>query len=508
MSEHSIHTKGGMSRTAAILSAFSVSLQLFGLLLNVFLTKRLGAASVGMITLMSSFYSLACVFTGGSGFIATSRFLSEELGAQGDTRKVFRYILRFCFSLSIPAAIVLLIFPTQIVHLISHEAIGATAIRLLGISLPVAAFYACCKGRCYAYQRVYLPAIAECIEFVLRAAILAFATEFLIPKGSISLLSAFALSMLVGQGSAALFLFFARVPYASGANTCTITFRHLLRQLLPILSNACLVSLLSSTNDALVPLTLLQYGNSTDEALSQFGEFEAIIIPALFFPSVVQCCMSGLLVPTLSKLQALGDEDGIRKTTQRVLEQTVGFSLFAVLIFALFGHTIGSFLGGDAFAGSVLCKMAPIIPFIYIEIILEGVLRGIGKQGFSSLNYLAEYTVRISVLLICVPLFGFYGIIASYLACNLVGNAVRMFFVFRTTGLHPSWKRILVRPAFTLLIAWQCTALLLFVFRGQQLGDTLYFALFTIICGLLDLFLLRILEQLPAAKKKAEIIPA
>lgn len=507
MSDHNRRTQCGMSHTAAVLSVFSVSLQLFGLLLNVFLTKRLGAASVGMITLMSSFYSLACVFTGGSGFIATSRFLSEELGAQGDARKVFRYILRFCFSLSIPAAILLLIFPTQIVNLISHESIGATAIRLLGVSLPVAAFYACCKGRCYAYQRVYLPAVAECIEFVLRAAVLAFSTEFLIPQGSISLLSAFALSMLIGQGSAALFLFIAHVPCTPIEHPCTMTFRRLLRQLFPILSNACLVSLLSSTNDALVPLTLLQYGNSTDEALSQFGEFEAIIIPALFFPSVVQCCMSGLLVPTLSKLHAVGDDEGIRKTTQRVLEQTVGFALFTALIFALFGHTIGSFLGGDAFAGSVLCKMAPIIPFIYIEIILEGVLRGIGKQGFSSLNYLAEYTVRISVLLICVPLFGFYGIIASYLTCNLTGNAVRMFFVFRTTRLHPSWKRILLRPAFTLLIAWQCTALLMFVFRAQKLGDTLYFALFTTICGLLDLFLLRILEQLPTTKKKTEIVP-
>ncbi len=507
MSGKTEQTRGGMSREAAVLSAFSVSLQMFGLLLNVFLTKRLGSASVGIITLMGSFYSLACVFTGGSGFIATSRFLSEELGAGGNASKVFRYILRFCFSLSVPAAILILIFPTQIVNLISHEAISATAIRLLGISLPVAAFYACCKGRCYAYQRVYLPAIAECIEFILRAAVLAFSTEFLIPKGMVSLLTAFAMSMLIGQGSAALFLFVARVPQDASKGECTLTFRRLLRMLLPILSNACLVSLLSSTNDALVPLTLLQYGNSTEEALSQFGEFEAIILPALFFPSVVQCCMSGLLVPTLSKLRAAGDTEGIRKTTQRVLEQTVGFSLFAVLIFALFGHTIGSFLGGDAFAGSVLCKMAPIIPFIYIEIILEGVLRGIGKQGFSSLNYLAEYTVRISVLLICVPLFGFYGIIASYLACNLTGNAVRMFFVFHTTGLNPNWKRILVRPAFTLAIAWQCTSLLLFVFRAQQCSDTVYFVLFCVLCGLLDLFLLNVLEKLPIRKRKSEIVP-
>lgn len=497
MSGQNTTHNGGMSREAAVLSVFSVSLQLFGLLLNVFLTKRLGSASVGVITLMGSFYSLACVFTGGSGFIAASRFLSEEIGAGGDPQKVFRYILRFVFTLSIPAALLINLFPSWIVNLINNEAVSITAVRLLGISLPTAAFYACCKGRCYAYQRVYLPAIAECIEFVLRAAVLAFCTEFLIPGGTLSLLTAFAVSMLAGQGSAALFLCIAGAPTFHPKGSCTLSFRRLLRLLLPVFSNACLVSLLSSTNDALVPLTLMQYGSSTETALSQFGEFEAIILPALFFPSVVQCCMSGLLVPTLSKLRAAGDEEGIRQTTQRVLEQTVGFSLFAVLIFSLFGHVIGDFLGGDSFAGSVLCRMAPVIPFIYIEIILEGVLRGIGKQGFSSLNYLAEYTVRISVLLICVPLFGFYGIMASYLACNLTGNAVRMFFVFRTTGLHPCWKRILVRPAFTLLLAWQCSALVLWLFGIPQRSPQLYFVCFCVLCGLLDLFLLHVMQRLP-----------
>lgn len=491
------------AKEAAILSIFSVSLQLFGLLLNIFLTQRLGAASVGVIALMSSFYSLACVFTGGSGFISTSRFVSEEIGAEGNPRRVFGYVLRFCMGLSLTAAVLIILFPSQIMRWLPEREGSTMAIRLLGLSLPVAAFYACCKGRCYALQRVYLPAIAECIEFVLRAAVLAFCTEFLIPNGTVSLLSAFALSMLAGQGSAALFLCLVRMPRLTKIGECTLTFRRFLRLTFPILSNACLVSLLSSANDALVPLTLLQYGNSAEEALAQFGEFEAIILPALFFPSVVQCCMSGLLVPSLSKARAAGDHDEIRATTQRVLEQTVAFSFFAMLMFALFGQTIGGFLGGDAFAGSILCKMAPVIPFIYIEIVLEGVLRGLGRQVFSSLNYLAEYTVRISVLLICVPLFGFYGIIASYLACNLTGNAVRMYFVFRATGLHPDWKAILLRPVFALLIAWQCTTLLLFLAGTQALSSTLHFILFAIVCGGLDLFLLRVLRKLPCSQRQS-----
>ena len=92
------------------------------------------------------------------------------------------------------------------------------------------------------------------------------------------------------------------------------------------------------------------------------------------------------------------------------------FAASVMLLFLLYGSQIGTLIGGDAFAGRMLRILAPVIPFIYLEIVLEGILRGMGKQNFSSVNYLAEYMIRISVLLICVPIFGFYGILASYYA--------------------------------------------------------------------------------------------
>ena len=57
-------------------------------------------------------------------------------------------------------------------------------------------------------------------------------------------------------------------------------------------------------------------------------------------------------------------------------------------------------MSGDTFAGQIIRILAPAVPFIYLEIILEGILKGMGRHSFSSLNYLVEYTIRISVLLI------------------------------------------------------------------------------------------------------------
>jgi len=481
-----------MFMETTLLSIFSVALQGFGLLLNIFLTRRLGAASVGALTLIGSFYGLAAVLSGGSGFIGASRFLSEEIGVSGDPRCVFRYTLRFCMTLSCTCSVILCILAPMLVSYIPDA--SAHTIRLLSISLPISALAACCKGRCYAFHRVYLPAIAECVEFLLRAGVLAFCAVFLIPYGKLTILDGFALSLIAGQIISTVLLASAKVSYQKSGK-CNLTFRQFFRLMLPIMGNACLVAILSSANDALVPLTLLQYGNSTEEALAQFGEFEAIILPTLFFPSVIQCCMSGLLVPELSKASAAGETDKIRNMAQSVLEQTVEFSLFVSLIIYTYGQQIGALLGGNQFTGTILRWMAPIVPCIYLEIIMEGMLRGLGKQNFSSVNYLAEYLVRISVLLICVPLFGFYGIVASYMTCNLSGNAVRLFMVLHVTKLKPNWKRILMIPAAALIISWQIGNLIQYFARTIFAAEFTEMLIFTLSAVCVYVFVLRVLNK-------------
>ena len=80
-------------------------------------------------------------------------------------------------------------------------------------------------------------------------------------------------------------------------------------------------------------------------------------------------------------------------------------------------------------SGKIVKILSPVVPLIYLEIVLESILKGLGKHGFSSINYVAEYIVRISTLLICVPLFHFYGIVISYYASNIIGNVSRIIKV-------------------------------------------------------------------------------
>ena len=69
-----------------------------------------------------------------------------------------------------------------------------------------------------------------------------------------------------------------------------------------------------------------------------------------------------------------------------------------------------------------------------MEIVLEAIIKGMGLQSFSSMNYLAEYIIRIAAVLILIPRIGFYGIVISYYASNTFGNCARFIKVTKTTG--------------------------------------------------------------------------
>ena len=97
----------------------------------------------------------------------------------------------------------------------------------------------------------------------------------------------------------------------------------------------------------------------------------------------------------------------MQRLTKAVIQKTLQLSIFIAAGLLLYGDLIGTLLDGGALAGYLIRLLAPVVPFVYLEIVLEALLKGMGQQSFSSLNYLAEYTIRIAIVLVCIPKFAF-----------------------------------------------------------------------------------------------------
>ncbi|HAJ97898.1 MAG TPA: hypothetical protein DCO72_09205 [Ruminococcus sp.] len=262
------------------------------------------------------------------------------------------------------------------------------------------------------------------------------------------------------------------------------------------MGGSALTSFLSSANDALVPMTLRQAGNSASEAFSQFGIFEAIIIPTLFFPSTILCSLAGILVTETAREKASNHSARITELSEKTIRQTIVFAIFITMSLLRFGDEIGILLGGGTIAGKMIVLLAPVVPFIYLEIVAESIIKGIGEQNFSSINYLLEYVIRISFVLIFIPMMGFYGIVLSYYASNIFGNVGRIVLIVRKTGMNPEPVKLIGIPAFSAVCSSQFLNALFGVLRIHAENSIISMIIYILLCCGMYLLIQRKLFQL------------
>ncbi len=485
-------------RDTILLTVIQMLLDGLSLLLNVFMTAQLGTEAIGILTLTASFFRLASVTASGNVFLCVSRFLSEELGRrQRDPQRMLGYCTGVSLVLSFCTAGVLILFAPQcsVQFLKSPEL--TSPLRLMAASLPLLTVAACVKGRFNACCRAGVCAASDGIEFLVRTACMAGTVLLHKPESPAALCTMTAVSSIAGAGASLLFMlcFLPSCPLAKTGKT-SVSLLQYIRLAVPVMLGSALTSFLSSANDALVPITLRQAGNSTAEAFSQFGLFEAIIIPTLFFPSTILCSLAGILVTETARETAAGRQERVRALTEKTLRQTIVYAVFITMMMLLFGQELGVLLGGGAAAGNMIVLLAPVVPFIYLEIVLESIIKGIGAQTFSSLNYLCEYVIRISIVLVFIPLFGFYGIVLSYYASNICGNVSRLMLVFRRTKLRPEPVRLLGIPLFAAVFAAQGAGMIFLLLHVQPGGSIPGMVLFAMLACVLYLAVQRILFRL------------
>ncbi len=494
-------------RDTFFLTAVDFAMQGLALMLNIFVTRKLGSASVGIISLMGTFLAFTGIISSGNVYLCSSRLISEEIGKKdGNPNRIFRYALMYSLPLCMIVSGVVFVFSGSIAGNVLKTPELSLPVKILTFILPINAVSCCLRGYFSAYRNVIAGAVSSGIEFLVKSGMFAMFAEFYVCNGKVSVFMAFALSMAFGQIAGLIYLVICHLKYRKRYETkVSLGFRCFVITSIPIMLNSLVTSVLSSVNDALVPLTLKQYGNSTEEALSRFGIFEAIIIPALFFPSGILCSLSAILIPELSRERGARNTEKTAGLTNRVLRQTFSFSIFASAIFLCFGNEIGIIMSGDEFAGRIIKILAPAVPFIYLEIILEGILKGMGRHSFSSLNYLVEYTIRISVLLICVPLFGFYGIVMSYLASNIICNTSRILKIISITGIKFSFSDNIIIPLISAFCAMQIVSLIEKPVHFERLNLAIEPVIFTISAGFMYLFVQKLIHKIVDTKNDSDI---
>ena len=152
------------------------------------------------------------------------------------------------------------------------------------------------------------------------------------------------------------------------------------------------------------------------------------------------------IIPEISEASALHQQERVERTINRTLHITLTASILISGIFTLFARDLGLLIYNSAEVGFLLQVLAPLMPVMYLESVVDGILKGLDQQ-VSSLKYsVADSVVRIILIILLVPIRGMEGFLFVMIVSNLLTSFLNIHRLLHITGIKLQWGRWILKP--------------------------------------------------------------
>jgi len=168
-------------------------------------------------------------------------------------------------------------------------------------------------------------------------------------------------------------------------------------------------------------------------------------MPLIFFPTAVLTALSVTLVPAVSEAVTNKDLRGVSTIASKSLLFAAITGMGAMALFFFFSHELGIAIYNQPI-GLMLKLLGIMCPFIYMQIVISGVLNGLGCQMFIFRNSLISSAISIAFIYVFVPQFGLTGYIFGWLVSLLVIIALGLYKVRQYMPLEMEYTKWMLKP--------------------------------------------------------------
>ena len=404
-----------LMRDTLTLTASGLILRLLGLLFQSRMTRTLGAEGMGLLSLAMNAEALAVTLATSGVRYSVTRLTAEELTRERDgVRAILRAAVRYALLCSLAAALLLYAAAEGLAGFAGDGRI-APALRCFAFGLPALALNSVLGGYFTARLtpwKVGASQIAEQVSMLLLTALLlpripAENLDLRCAAVAVSGAASNLLSLLVSY-----ILYFFRNPLPPlRAGSVRRASPRLRRLSLPLALSSYARTALSTLQHLLVPKALRRCGYGSEQALAVYGTVSGMVFPVLGFASVFFTALSEMLIPRLTAAQLRGDRKGMERSASRVLTACLLFGSLTSLALYLLGPWLGERLYRSAEAGVYIRVLAPLVTVMYLDSVVDGMLKGLGLQLGSMVINLTDAALTLVCVCVLLPRFGTAGYI-------------------------------------------------------------------------------------------------
>ena len=205
---------------------------------------------------------------------------------------------------------------------------------------------------------------------------------------------------------------------------------------MPVAFTSYIRSGLYKVKQLIIPSSLEKNGINCDTALANYGTITGMAMPIVLFPATFLTAVSGLLIPEFSRYYVKKDYIKIKKYSDKLIVGAFLFALLLTSLFIIFGNTLAKLIYHDVSIGIYIKIFAPLIPFMYVDIVVDNILKGLDAQVNVLFINIIDIVVSILFILFFVPVFGIKGFIASVFVSEILNFALSLK---RLLDLEKKW---------------------------------------------------------------------
>ena len=467
---------------AFLLSLASLVMRGVAVSFNVYVTSKVGAQGMGLLTLCGGVYGFCITFATSGINMAVVRLVSSALpddnlksidkNGSMRVRKIMLNALFYCLFFGLVATVVLYTSADAIAIFLLKDERATYCLKLMAFSLLPISICSALNGYFYAVRRVYKNVISQLCEqgfkiFVVTALLITIA-----PKGleyaCVAVVAGGALAEGLGVlVSSILYLFDRRLHYKkiakNGDNVSKIDDfdTRVVPIALPVAISAYVRSALSTAEHLLIPWGFRKNGVSSASAMASYGVLHGMVVPLLLFPSAILGAFSSLLVPELSSALAGNDELRIKRIVSRVFDTSLLFSLGVSGAFICFSGELGLYIYNSEIASHYIRLLAPLIPLMYLDGAVDSMLKGLGHQLYTMRVNIVDSLLSVLLILVLLPSFGIKGYVAVIFITELVNTSFSILRLLSVTNVKAYVIKWVLKPIFAIILA-TCISRLVF----------------------------------------------
>ena len=428
---------------ALMLTFSTMTLGFISMSFRVYLSNKIGAEGMGLFQLIMSINVFASTLAISGIRVTITRLIAEEIGKgnYSKSRNILSQGIKYALFFG---------FLTAILLYNSAEFIGLNwikdersiiSLKILSCGIPFVGICCCYNGYFYGVRKVLKSVTSDIIESMTMMGVIVL---FLLTYGHrdleitcAAITCGMSISVLISTLYSYILYLFDKKGHKENFlhKSSKCSFGEVASVSFPIGCSAYIQTGLRTLEDILIPNSLRMFGSSSASSLYIFGMIKGMVLPILTFPSIFLASFSTLIIPEIAEANALNRKNLVNFIISKIMKFTLLISLFATGLFMIYSKELGLFLYNSLEVGIFMRILAPLIPMMFLDRIVDGSLNALDQQ-MSTLRYnLIDMCVRIFIILFIIPKKGIDGFILVIFVSTILNSSLSINKLLKVTNL-------------------------------------------------------------------------